>query len=155
MPEMKPVTFTFELPGTIETAWKWLTEEEYQKKWMAGLISLKREDGSTEYSPGSRWHMVMQEGKKQKDYFANMPLVDKPNRFTLEIEAENLAPGGKIKVDYRLTPEGNHTRLDYHSQLVADHFSLVMKLISPLVMMMIKSNTRKMFKSMIRQMSEV
>lgn len=103
MQEMKPIEFQFKLPADIETSWKWLTEESFQKKWMTGLISLKREDGSCEYEPGTRWHMVMQEGKKQKDYYATMPEVDRPNRFTLAIEAENLAPGGKILVEYRLT----------------------------------------------------
>lgn len=153
MQEMKPIEFQFTLPADIETSWKWLTEEELQKKWMTGLISLKREDGSCEYEPGTRWHMVMQEGKKQKDYYATMPEVDRPNRFTLAIEAENLAPGGKILVEYRLTSQGNQTILDYHSKLVAERFSFFLKLFSPLIIMMIRKNTRKMFSGLIAQMS--
>ncbi|MFM1802273.1 MAG: hypothetical protein RJA81_1625 [Planctomycetota bacterium] len=153
MQEMKPIEFQFTLPADLETSWKWLTEEELQKKWMKGLISLKRDDGSTEYVAGTRWHMVMQEGKKQKDYYATMPEVDRPNRFTLAIDAENLALGGKILVEYKLTSIGNETVLDYRSKLVAERFGLFLKIISPLVMMMIRMNTRKMFNGLIAQMS--
>jgi carbon monoxide dehydrogenase subunit G len=152
MPEMKPIKFVFDLPGPIEKAWQWLTVEECQKKWMKGLQSLQRDDGGIAYEAGTHWTMVMQEGKKLVTYHASMPVVDAPNRFNLSINADKLAPGGKINVEYRLTKNGDQTRLDYHSQLVADRFGLFLKLFSPLVMMMIRANTKKMFQTMIREM---
>lgn len=154
MAVMKPIELTFLLPGNDETAWKWLTEEELQKKWMTGLQSLKRADGGTAYQAGTRWTMIMQEGKKLKTYTATMPEVDQPKRFTLSIDAADLAQGGKIEVEYRLTPEGDKTRLDYRSKLVAERFSFFLKLISPLVIMMIKRNSKKMFQSMAVQMAQ-
>lgn len=153
MVEMKTIELQYTLPANIETSWKWLTEESLQLKWMEGLISLKREDGKTDYEAGSRWVMVMQEGKKQNTYYGMLPEVDYPKRFTLAVEAENLAPGGKIMVEYRLTPEGDKTHLDYSSKLVADRFPFLLKLMSPFIIMMIKRQNRKMFKSMISQMA--
>jgi uncharacterized protein YndB with AHSA1/START domain len=94
--EMKPIDLTIKLPGNIETAWKWLTEESFQKRWMTGLQSLKRTDGESAYEAGSRWTMIMLEGKKLKTYQATMPEVDYPKRFTLSILAEDLAPGGRV-----------------------------------------------------------
>jgi uncharacterized protein YndB with AHSA1/START domain len=152
--EMKPIDLTIKLPGNIETAWKWLTEESFQKRWMTGLQSLKRTDGGFAYDAGSRWTMIMLEGKKLKTYQATMPEVDYPKRFTLSILAEDLAPGGKVEVEYQLTPEGDKTRLDYHSRLVAPRFSFLLKLISPLIIAMIKRKSRKMFQCMASQMAE-
>lgn len=151
---MKPIELQFQLPADIETSWKWLTEESLQKKWMTGLVSLQRTDGGYVYESGSRWHMVMQEGKKQKDYFATMSDVNHPAQFKLAIEATDLAPGGKILVNYKLTPNGNATHLEYIATLTADHFPLFLRLTSPLIIMMIKRNTQKMFQSMISQMQE-
>jgi uncharacterized protein YndB with AHSA1/START domain len=152
--EMKPIDLTIKLPGNIETAWKWLTEESFQKRWMTGLQSLKRTDGGFAYDAGSRWTMIMLEGKKLKTYQATMPEVDYPKRFTLSIVAEDLAPGGKVEVEYKLTPEGDKTRLDYHSRLVASRFPFLLKLISPLIIAMIKRKSRKMFQCMASQMAE-
>ena len=154
MQEMKPIELTIMFPGNIETSWKWLTEESFQKRWMTGLQSLKRTDGGTVCEAGSRWTMIMLEGKKLRTYQATMPEVDYPKRFTLSIVAEDLAPGGRVEVEYRLTQEGDKTRLDYHSKLVASRFSFFLKLISPLIIAMIKRKSRKMFQSMARQMAE-
>ncbi|MFM7316137.1 MAG: SRPBCC family protein [bacterium] len=150
---MKPIDLTVELPGNIETAWKWLTTEELQKKWMTGLQSLKRDDGSTAYEPGSAWTMVMQEGKKLRTYHATIPEVQYPKRFTLSIDAADLANGGKIEVEYKLTPQGDKTRLDYHSKLVAERFSVVLKIFSTLIIMMIRRNTGKLFKNLVAEMA--
>ena len=153
MPEMKPIVLSLELPGNMEKSWKWLTEEELQKKWMTGLVSLKRNDGGTAYEAGAAWTMVMLERGKQRTFHATTPEVDQPRRFTLSIDAADLAKGGKIEVEYKLTPEGDKTRLDYHSRLVAERFSIFLKIMSPLIIMMITKNTRKLFRNLVAEMA--
>lgn len=154
MQEMKPIDLTVELPGNIETAWKWLTEEELQKKWMTGLVSLKRDDGGTAYEAGSAWTMVMLERGKERVFHAIVPVVEYPKRFTLSIDATDLAKGGKIEVEYKLTAQGDRTRLDYHSKLVAERFSVILKIFSPLIIMMIRRNTGKLFKNLVAEMAK-
>ena len=154
MPEMKPIVLSVDLPGNTEKAWKWLTEEELQKKWMTGLVSLKRNDGGTAYEPGSAWTMIMLERGKQRTFHAIVPEVVYPRRFTLSIDAADLARGGKIEVEYKLTPQGDKTRLDYHSKLVADRFSIILKIMSPLIIMMITRNTNKLFRNLVAEMAK-
>lgn len=154
MPEMKPIVLSLELPGNIEKSWKWLTEEELQKKWMTGLVSLKRNDGGTAYEAGAAWTMIMLERGKQRTFHATTPEVDQPRRFTLSIDATDLAKGGKIEVEYKLTSQGDRTMLDYHSKLVAEQFSVILKIFSPLIIMMIRRNTGKLFKNLVAEMAK-
>ena len=112
---------------TPETLWAAISEPEKQKLWMKGLLSNEQTSpGPT--AVGSTFRMVIKEGRKAAEYQGEMTAYDRPRRLEIVMGGGNFPKGMTVRVDYRLTPEGDRTRLDYACTAEMAKVGLFMKL---------------------------
>jgi carbon monoxide dehydrogenase subunit G len=135
---------------TPETLWAHIEEPEKQKLWMKGLLS-NEPTSSDPKGVGSTFRMVIKEGRKAAEYQGEMTVYDKPHRMEVVMGGGSFPKGMKIRVDYRLTPQGPQTRLDYVCKAEMEKAGLFFKLLFVVFRLFGKMQLRGFMKALRKQ----
>ena len=133
-----------------ETLWAHIAEPEKQKLWMKGLLS----NEPTSPGPrgvGSTFRMRIQEGRKAADYDGEVTAYDAPRHMGVVLWGGNFPKGMKVRVEYRLTPEGATTRLDYACNAEMPNAGLLMKLMGVIFRLFGKLQLRGFMRALRKQ----
>jgi hypothetical protein len=129
--------------------WLFLDEPELQKQWMKGLVANEISDPGGDRT-GATFQMRIREGARLADYEGEILVHDRPTHLAVRFWGGSLKPCMVVRVDYRLTPVGDATRLDIVSELVAGEPGPLMRLILPLVKLFNLLQLRGFMKSLKR-----
>ena len=126
--------FTTTLRCGPEDLWLFLDEPELQKQWMKGLqdTRIMGEEGPVE---GAAFRMRIRQGGRIAEYQGEITCHDRPRHLAVRFWGGSMRPGMAVRVDYRLTPEGDRTRLDIVSELEASSLGLGARLLLPLALL--------------------
>ena len=97
---------------TRELLFSYIEEPEKQKLWMKGLLSNETTSPGRK-GAGTKFRMVIQEGRKPVSYDGEVTAHDWPSRIEVRIWGGALPAGMAMRADYRLSEEEGRTRLDY------------------------------------------
>jgi hypothetical protein len=125
----------------------YIEEPDKQKTWMKGLLA----NEST--SPGARgvgstFRMKIQEGRKAADYDGEVTAYERPHRLEVLFWGGNFPAGCKVRVDYRLSPVGEQTRLDYVASMEGKKFGLFWRLLMPLIAVFGRRQLRRFLRTL-------
>jgi carbon monoxide dehydrogenase subunit G len=120
---------TVEIACAPEQLWPFLDEPPQQKRWMKGLLESEQ---SGPRGVGATFRMKIQEGKKAAEYRGEVTAYDPPRHLAVRFGGA-LPQGMCMRVDYRLTPLGGGTRLDYVAEADTACLPWVFKLLLPLI----------------------
>lgn len=130
-----------------EKLWSYIEEPEKQKLWMKGLRSNERILEGTE-GVGSRFRMVIQEGRKEAEYEGEVTHRDRPNRLEVRFWGGNFPKTMSMRVDYRLTPLGDDTRLDYTATMESERIGFFLRLLMKLASVFGRMQLRAFLKTL-------
>lgn len=134
--------FTTSVRCDPEDLWLFLDEPELQKQWMRTLVS-NRISGEAGPCQGAGFRMRVREGSRVTEYQGEITCHDRPHHLAVRFWGGSMRPGSAVRVDYRLTPEGDHTRLHITSQLEAVGLGFGARLLLPLAMLLNRLQMRR------------
>jgi carbon monoxide dehydrogenase subunit G len=103
---------------------------------------------------GSTFRMRIQEGRKAADYDGEVTAYDPPRHLAVRFGGGALPKGMCMRVDYRLTPLGGRTRLDYVAEADTARLPWVFKLLMPLAQLFGRLQLRGFLRTLQRLAEE-
>ena len=128
------------LPCTPEKLWPLLTDPQGIKTWLEDLVDDVPDDPSHTSGVGVRSTMHLREGKKVQTYHSVTTAWEPQRRVAIQLTGGSFARGMAMDVDYRITPEGAGSRLDYVVEVPLKGFFVLM---APLIWIGSRSNANK------------
>lgn len=113
------ITYSQFIATPIERAFACVDDEELLRRWMEGLEETTYPQGRDRARPvGTRFTQRIREGGHVTEYEGEVTAYDKPRHLGVRIGNGMFS----MQVDYRFTPEGEGTRLDYRCEAVTHHW---------------------------------
>ncbi|MFO0880998.1 MAG: SRPBCC family protein [Gemmataceae bacterium] len=130
-----------------ETLWQHIEDPEKQKLWMKGLVSNETTTPGTREA-GSRFRMVIREGRKDAVYDGEVLVRDRPHRLEVRLTGGNFSKNMAMRVDYRLTDLHTETRLDYTATLECEKPGFFLRLMLKMASVFGRMQLRSFFKTL-------
>lgn len=131
---------TMTVPCTPAKLWGLLTEPALIKTWLEDLVDDTPDDPSRTSGVGVHSTMRLREGRKIQTYRSVTTAWEPQRRVAIQLTGGSFAQGMAMDVDYRITPEGAGSRLDYEVTVPLKGFFI---LIAPLIWIGSRANAGK------------
>lgn len=116
--------YTLDIHAPIAKVFSLVDEEKNLKKWMDGLEETIFPEGyDRAKTVGTKFKQRIKEGSQVNEYDGEVIAYEKPHHLAILLGNKYFT----VKVDYRFTPDGARTRLDYQAEMIrADWFVRLM-----------------------------
>lgn len=111
---MSKVVYTIEVNAPIEKVFDAVSDADKQKIWMEGLEETIYPSPLEGNPVGKPFKQRIREGGRVNEYDGEVTAYDKPNHLGVRVSNKQFA----VQVDYRFTPTGSGTRLDYSAEMM-------------------------------------
>jgi uncharacterized protein YndB with AHSA1/START domain len=103
-------TYTLDIRAPIEKVFDLIHDPEKHKLWLQGVEETRYVGPyDPDHPVGARFRQRIRECKRVKEYDGEVTAFDRPKHLGIRL----FSPQFSVQVDYRLTPIGSGTRLDY------------------------------------------
>ena len=131
---------TLDIACSPARLWPYLTEPELIKRWLADLVDDTPEDPAKTSGVGVVSTMRLREGSKIQSYRCVTTAWEHERRVAIRLTGGSFADGMAMDVDYRITPAGEGSRLDYEVHVPLKG---VFILLAPVMWIASRGNARK------------
>jgi carbon monoxide dehydrogenase subunit G len=136
-------TYTQEIHAPVEKVFDLIHDPEKHKLWLQGVEETRYVgDYDPENPVGAKFKQRIREGGRVKEYDGEVTAFTRPSHLGIRLSSPLFA----VQVDYRLTPVGGGTRLDYAAEVSCFHwlFRLMARIFGPLTRIILKKQMQKL-----------
>ena len=136
-------TYTQDMNAPIDRVFDLISDPEKHKLWLKGVEETRYVGSYNPANPvGTKFKQKIREGGRVQEYDGEVTAFARPKHLGIRL----FAPEFSVTVDYRLTPVGGGTRLDYVAEVACTHwfYRLIGKVFGFLMRGMLRKQMRKL-----------
>ena len=122
-------SYTLDIDAPADRVFDLIHDPEKHKLWLQGVEETRYVGAYDPANPvGTKFKQRIREGGRVKEYDGEVTAFARPKHLGIRL----FSPQFSVQVDYRLTPVGDGTRLDYSADVSCGHwfYRLIVRLFS-------------------------
>ena len=135
--------YTLDIHAPADKVFDLIHDPEKHKLWLQGVEETRYVGDYDAANPvGTKFKQRIREGGRVKEYDGEVTAFARPKHLGIRL----FSPQFSVQVDYRLTPVGDSTRLDYSADVTCGHwfFRLLARLFSFFMKGMLRKQMAKL-----------
>lgn len=137
------MTYTLQINAPSEKVFDLIQDPEQHKRWLKGVEETRYVGHYDPANPvGTKFTQRIREGGRDQSFDGEVTAFARPKHLAIRLTGAKFT----VDVDYRLTPSGAGTRLDYAAQVVCDSWffrSWLFRLLAPVFGFLVRGTLRK------------